>query len=62
MNLYSYKVNGLKKQIQQKNAQCALKFVSFQISLRTTLWSNKIKNCPTLATTILLILITLNRQ
>ena len=42
--------------------QCALKFVSFQISLGTTLWSNKIENRPTLAATVLLILVTLNRQ
>ena len=51
-----------KNQIQQKTAQCALKFVSFQISLGTTLWSNKIKNGPTLAATVLLILIAHNPQ
>jgi len=39
-----------------------LEIVSFQISLGTTLRSNKIKECPALSTTALLVLASLNRR
>ena len=66
MNIYSYKVNGQKHRFTQnrtkKNALRALEIVPFQISLGTTLRSNKIKEFPALRTTALLVLASLNRR
>ena len=66
MNSYSNKVNGQKHRFIQnrmkKNALRALEIVPFQISLGTTLRSNKIKEFPALSTTALLVLTSLNRR
>jgi hypothetical protein len=65
MNTYSYKLNGQKPKFIQKHSLkkspiALLKIIPTQISLRTTFWSNKIKDFPALNTMALLILASLN--